>query len=145
MIHDTESLLTGEEGRRNVVYPDQYGYPTAGIGHKDTSMRIGAYVTDAQIDDWFTADVIHASDGIALHWPAIRQLDEVRRAYVISMAFQMGVAGALGFPHTLACLAAGDWQGAHDGVIASKWHGQTKARAERCAEAFLSGSWQQIP
>lgn len=107
-------------------------------------MHIGNYVSDAQVDAWFAADYLHARDGIALHWPAIHALDAVRQAYVVSMAFQMGVGGALGFPHTLACLASGDWQGAHDGVIASAWHKQTPERDERCAMAFMTGEWQQI-
>jgi lysozyme len=145
MIADAESLLVAEEGRKNYVYPDQFGYPTGGIGHKDTSMTIGACVSDAQIDAWFAADVAVAKNGIAAHWPAITSLDPVRQAYVVSMAFQLGVGGVLGFSHMLVCLAAGDWQGAHDGALASVWHKQTPGRCERAATAFLTGQWQQVP
>lgn len=148
MIHDAESLIEGEESRRRIAYWDN-AVPrnaTNGIGHKDNSMIVGVTTwNDARIDAVFAIDFAHARDGIAAHWPAMRSLDEVRQAYVVSAAFQMGVTGILGFPHTLACLATADWQGAHDGVLASKWHQQTPGRAERCAMAFLTGQWQQIP
>lgn len=145
MIYDAESLLTAEEGRRNFVYPDQFGYPTAGIGHKDSAMHIGDAVSDEQVDAWFASDFTTASTAIAARWPPFASLDPVRQAYVVSMAFQLGVNGALAFHHTLGCLAAADWQGAHDGALASAWHQQTPARSERAANAFLSGEWQQIP
>lgn len=147
MIHDAESLLVGEEGRETVAYPDTRGFASNGIGHKytDGQPHLGEVWSDAKVDAVFAVDFAHARDGIAAHWPHIKSLDPVRQAYVVSMAFQMGVDGVLGFPHTLGCLAAGDWQGAHDGVLASKWHQQTPERAERCAQAFLTGQWQQIP
>jgi len=145
MIDDAETLLTAEEGRRNVVYPDQFGYPTCGIGHKDSSMRIGDVVSDEQVDAWFAADFTNAAGAISARWPAFSTLDVVRQSYVISLAFQLGTDGALAFHHTLDCLAAGDWQGAHDGALASKWHQQTPARCERAAMAFLTGAFQQIP
>lgn len=147
MIYDAESLLMGEEGRETEAYPDTEGFWTNGIGHKytDGKPHPGDVWDNAKVDAVFAADFAHARDGIAAHWPQVRALDAVRQAYVVSMAFQMGVGGVLGFPHTLACLASGDWQGAHDGVLASKLHQQTKGRAERCAVAFLTGQWQQIP
>lgn len=147
LIHDAESLLVGEEGRETEAYVDNLGFWTNGIGHKyaDGLAHPREVWDEAKVDAIFAVDFAHARDGIAAHWPPMRDLDEVRQAYVVSAAFQMGVAGILGFPHTLACLAAGDHQGAHDGVLASRWHQQTQGRAERCAEAFLTGQWQQIP
>lgn len=147
MIHDAESLLIAEEGRETESYVDNLGFWTNGIGHKYTDglEHAGDVWDEAKVDAVFAVDFAHARDGIAAHWPAVRALDAVRQAYVVSMAFQMGVGGVLGFPHTLGCLAAGDWQGAHDGVLSSKWHQQTPERSGRCAEAFLTGQWQQIP
>lgn len=145
MIHDAESLLTEEEGRRYVAYLDSEKKPTIGIGHYDPRLIPGVTRwTDAQIDAQFLADFLRARDGLALVWTAIHSLDEVRQAYVISMAFQLGVAGVLGFPRMLAALASKSWQGAHDEALASKWHKQTPARCERAASAFFSGQWQQI-
>ncbi len=147
MITDNESLLVAEEGRETEAYIDNQGFWTNGIGHKytDGQPHPGDVWSDEKVDAVFAVDFAYARDGIAAHWPQVKGLDPVRQAYVVSMAFQMGVGGVLGFPHTLGCLAAGDWQGAHDGVLASKWHSQTPGRAERCAAAFLTGQWQQVP
>lgn len=148
MIQDAESLVGAEEGRRYVAYWDNANprNATNGIGHKDNSMVVGVTTwDDATIDATFATDMaIHAA-GIRARWPAFDSLDVVRQAYVISMAFQMGVSGAMGFTHTLGCLACGDWQGAHDGIMASAFGRQTPERAGRCAMAFLTGQYQQIP
>lgn len=145
MIRDAQSLLTSEEGRRNVAYPDSEGKATIGIGHYDQRLVPGVTTwTDEQVDAQFHADFVRARDGIAKAWPQIAGLDQVRQAYVVSMAFQLGVAGVLGFPRMLAALAAHAWQSAHDEALASKWHLQTPARCERAARAFFSGQWQQI-
>ena len=147
MISDAESLLVAEEGRETEAYIDNLGFWTNGIGHKytDGQPHPGEVWDDAKVDAVFAVDFAYARDGIAAHWPPVKSLDPVRQAYVVSMAFQMGIGGVLGFPHTLACLAAGDWLGAQAGVIQSKWYSQTPGRAERCGEAFLTGQWQQKP
>jgi GH24 family phage-related lysozyme (muramidase) len=147
MITDAESLLVAEEGRETEAYIDSKGFWTNGIGHKYTDGRPhpGEVWSDAKVDAVFAVDFAYARDGIAAHWPAINSLDPVRQAYVVSMAFQLGVGGVLGFPHMLGCLAASDWQGAHDAALASKWHQETPERCERAAAAFLTGQWQQVP
>lgn len=145
MIHDAESLLENEEGCENTAYLDSEGKPSIGIGHYDPRLVPGVTTwTDAQVEAQFEADFIRARDGIAKAWPAISKLDAVRQAYVVSMAFQLGVAGVLGFPRMLSALAAGAWQSAYDEALASKWHSQTPARCERAARAFFTGQWQQI-
>jgi lysozyme len=145
MINDAESLIRAEEGVSNPVELDTLGFPTGGVGHKDSTLVVGTVLSEEQISAWFASDFISHSDGIKARWPAYYTLDPVRQAYVVSMAFQLGVSGVLGFPHTLGCLSAGDWQGAHDGVLASLWHQQTPNRCERCAMALLTGEYQQIP
>ncbi len=138
---NAEGLIGAEEGRRNDVYPDTRGYPTAGIGHKDVSMRIGDTVSDEQIDAWFAEDYARAANGIVASLPWFRGLDEVRQAYLISMAFQMGLGGVLGFHHTLAAIQVGQWAQAAQGIRSSDWHTETPARAERCALAMIDGQW----
>lgn len=144
-IHDAETLLQGEEGRRSVAYPDSRGIPTIGIGHADRTLIVGVTKwTDDQIDAQFRADFVRARDGIAKAWPQIAALDDVRRAYLVSMAFQLGVDGVLAFRRLLAALAARAWQSAYDEALNSDWHHQTPGRCERAATAFFTGQWQQI-
>lgn len=145
MIYDEETLIASEEGCRSVAYPDSRGKPTIGIGHYDPSLIIKVTTwTDAQINAQFQADYVHARDGIAKAWPAITTLDPVRRAYVVSMAFQLGVPGVLEFKRMLSALAAGAWQSAYDEALDSDWFHQTPGRCKRAARAFFTGQWQQI-
>ena len=55
----------------------------------------------------------------------------------------MGVADLLAFHNTLAAVAAGNWQAAHDGMLASKWAGQVEARATEDATMMLTGQWPE--
>jgi len=144
MNRTPEGLIAFEEGLRHDAYLDTRGLWTIGIGHKfpDTKGHAGEVWTDAQIDAAFAEDYRKAHDGIKAQLPWFDHLDPVRQAYVISMAFQMGVAGVLQFHHTLAALRDEHWADAAGGVRDSLWHKQTFLRAERCARAFETGEWQ---
>lgn len=146
MIHDAESLIQAEEGRTNVAKRDTRGRPFIGIGHDDPALIPGVTRwTDAQVDAQFQADYTHARDGIAHAWHGISGLDPVRCAYLVSMAFQLGVGGVLTFSRMLSAAQAGQWRAMHDAALASDWHEQTPNRCNRAAMAFLTGQWQQIP
>ncbi len=144
MVNSPETLIAFEEGRVHDAYLDTRGFWSNGIGHKytDSKNHEGDVWDDATIDAVFSTDYARAYDGIraALDW--FDKLDSVRQAYVISMAFQMGVAGVLQFQHTLDALRDERWNDAAGGVRASLWHKQTFLRAERCARAFETGQWQ---
>ncbi len=142
---DAKSLIAGEEGRANRAYPDSRGISTNGIGHKDASMPLGTYWPDARVEATFEADYAAAAAGISRAFPAFARLDGVRQAYLVSMAFQLGVTGTLGFHKALAAAADGRWSDFAAEVLASDWHTQTPARCERAARAFKTGMWQMIP
>lgn len=144
MVNTPEALIAFEEGRRHDAYVDTLGYWTNGIGHRytDSASHEGDVWDDAKIDATFAEDYARAHDGIKAALPWFDQVDAVRQAYVISMAFQMGVAGVLQFQHTLQALRDQRWNDAAGGVRASLWHRQTFLRAERCARAFETGLFQ---
>lgn len=142
-VNSVESLIASEEGRRHDAYRDTLGVWTIGIGHTGPEVHEGLVWDDRQIDGAFFRDVAHAYDGLAAGLPWIDHLDPVRKSYLISMAFQLGVRGVMGFPHTLAALRDQRWNDAAGGVRDSLWHKQTFLRAERCARAFETGAWQQ--
>lgn len=142
-VNNVESLIASEEGRRQDAYRDTLGVWTIGIGHTGHEVVEGLVWDDQQIDGAFFRDVATAHDGLVASLPWLDTLDPVRKAYLISMAFQLGVHGVLGFPHTLAALRDQRWNDAAGGVRDSLWHKQTFLRAERCARAFETGEWQQ--
>lgn len=52
-----KQLLIDRESRENVVYLDSKGYPTCGVGHMDTSLRVGDVWSDEKVDEVFAADL----------------------------------------------------------------------------------------
>ena len=139
---NAEGLIQFEEGRRHDAYPDTRGIWTIGIGHTGPEVCEGLVWNDEQIDSQFAADFQKAHDGIREAFPWFDQLDEVRAAVVVSMAFQMGVEGVKQFMHTMAALRDQRWNDAAGGIRGSLWHKQTFLRAERAARAIETGEWQ---
>jgi lysozyme len=90
----------------------------------------------------FLADYGDAYRGIVAALPWFSQLDEVRQAVLISMAFQMGVHGVLEVPRMLGALRDQRWNAAAGEIRNSDWYTQTHARAERAARAIETGEWQ---
>ncbi|MDP3115142.1 MAG: glycoside hydrolase family protein, partial [Candidatus Cloacimonadaceae bacterium] len=48
-------------------------------------------------------------------------MDEVRKSVLLNMCFNLGIGGLMGFNNTLAFIAAGDWERAANGMLASMW------------------------
>lgn len=137
-------FISSEEGRRTLCYRDtaKQAYPTIGIGHKDPKLIPGVTTwTDQQIDDTFDVDYTRAAVGIASSLPAFKTLDVVRQAVLVSMAFQMGVAGIMLFHNMLAAIAAGRWDIAAHEMLSSDWHIETPDRCERAARMMRTGEW----
>ena len=59
---------------------------------------------------------------------------------IISMCFNLGLHGLLGFHRTLTDLEEGNWQAAHDDVLKSLADRQAPARYSEIANIFLTGS-----
>jgi len=144
MVNSPETLIAFEEGRRHDAYQDTLGYWTCGIGHRftDSLPHDGEVWSDEKIDQVFAADYARAFNGIHSVLPWVDGLDDVRKAYLVSMAFQLGVGGVLQFKNMLAALRDQRWNDAAGNVRASLWHKQTFLRSERCARAFETGAWQ---
>lgn len=133
--------LIAEEGRNNIAYLDTLGYPTIGVGHKGSDVRLGMVWTDAQIDAAFDADIAAKTAEVKAALPWFGSLNEPRQAALLQMAFQMGTRGLLGFPNTLAAIHDGRWADAGTGMLASKWAQQTPYRVARLARQMTSGMW----
>ena len=66
-------------------------------------------------------------------------LDEVRKSVLLNMCFNLGIGGLLEFKNTLAFVAAGDWERAANGMLASKWAKQVGRRAIELSELMRKG------
>ena len=66
-------------------------------------------------------------------------LDEVRKSVLLNLCFNLGIGGLLEFKNTLAFIAAGDWERAANGMLASKWAKQVGRRAIELSELMRKG------
>lgn len=139
-------MLLAEEGSRLAVYDDAtglpirpgtkvLGHPTIGVGRAlDTNG-----ITGEEAEYLLGNDVEHVCVQLDRALPWWSGISVNRRAVLAGMAFQMGIAGLLGFRNTLAMMQAGDFSGAARGMLASKWATQTPARARRMAAMMEQG------
>ena len=134
------ALIALHEGRVPHAYQDSLGYWTIGIGHL-IDRRKGGRLPDPIIDALFDHDLREHTEPLYRALPWIGRLDDVRRAVLIDMAFNLGLPGLLTFKVTLACVRDGDYEQAAHNMLRSKWATQVKTRATRLARMMRTGEW----
>lgn len=133
-------LLIEEEGREESAYEDSEGYLTIGVGHLIDG-RKGGKLPEHIIDALLDHDIYEkAQQAQAL--PGFDALNPVRQAVLVSMVFQLGLSGVLGFKGLLKAISAGDFEGAAAHGLNSRWAKQTPKRAKRQMQMLATGEWQ---
>lgn len=138
-------LVTEEEGRVPHAYQDHLGFWTIGVGHL-IDVKKGGRLPDFIIDRLLDHDMAVAR-AVAAAIPGYKVLNDVQRAVLESMVFQLGPEpfdgdGVKDFVHMLAALAMGDAkQAARDGRDSKWWREDTPQRAERQMKMLESGLW----
>ena len=125
------------------------GALTIGYGHNLDANPIDgldalSVISEAQARKILCADVDIFAAALDEKLPWWRELTEPRQAVLLNMAFNMGVAGLLGFHRTLQAVREQRWKDARDGMLASKWAGQVGRRAPELANQMLTGEWQGV-
>ena len=134
MMHSIEDQLILHEGLRLKPYRCTAGKLTIGVGrnledkgitHDEAMILLRNDIAEvtAQLErfDWF------------------RALGPVRRKVLVDMAFNLGMAGLLGFQKMIAALARGDYKAAADEMVDSAWYHQVGTRARRLVEMMRTG------
>lgn len=132
--------LRRDEGEVLHAYQDSLGFWTIGVGIL-IDARKGGGIT-AEESALLLSNRLKAKDSelrVALPW--FEQLDRVRQAALLNMAYQLGVAGVLKFPNMLAALKEQRWHDAESHALDSAWAKQTPARAGRVAKQLRTGEW----
>lgn len=119
-------------------YRDTVGKLTIGYGHNLDDNGINQKVADFILADDLEA---HAAQ-LHFYLPWTDSLDEVRRAVLINMAFNMGIHGLLKFKNTLEAIHDGEYQKAALMMLQSKWADQVGIRAKRLADQMATGEWR---
>jgi GH24 family phage-related lysozyme (muramidase) len=140
MIDLAETLISQEEGRDPCVYRDSLGYYTIGIGALVDKGQLGAGLCDAAIEAQFAHDSVQARATAAL-FPHFAELSDIRRAVLISMAFQLS-SKPLHWPDFMAAMTVKDYvKAAAAGRDSDWWRVQTHTRAERAMTMLETDKW----
>ena len=128
--------LIRHEGLRLKPYRCTAGKLTIGIGRNLEDCGISQ--TEAYV--LLENDIQNCEKQLLDEIPEIyNSLDEVRKSVLLNMCFNMGIKGLLSFKNTLAFVAAGDWERAANGMLASKWAKQVGRRAIELSELMRKG------
>jgi lysozyme len=133
-------LLLLHEGRIPHAYTDSLGYLTIGVGHL-IDRRKGGSLPDHIIDLLLEWDIAKHQGELFRALPWTMELDDVRKAVLTDMTFNLGIAGLLGFKNTLAAVKEHRWDDAAKGMLRSRWAQQVGPRALRLADMMRSGRW----
>lgn len=130
--------LKRDEGIRLKPYQDSVGKTTIGIGRNLDDVGISEVEAEFMLQN----DIRKAENELAEHLPWTKDMDEVRRAVLVNMAFNMGIHGLLGFKNTLALIQQMSYTDASVQMLQSKWAEQVGPRAHRLALQLETGEWQ---
>lgn len=130
------------EGFRSSVYLCPTGHPTVGYGFRVADLSADELALNAGEVEPMSKEVADAILDIkitkfkkqvynALPWLTYAPMD-IQDA-LCEMAYQMGVAGLLGFKNTLAMIKERKYSEAAENMLKSKWATQTPKRAKQIA------------
>lgn len=142
MISELTRQLKGDEGVKPCVYLDHLGWKTIGVGRLVDDRKPGAGLRQIEIDFMLRNDIEDRINALSQKLTWFQDLDDARRGVLLSMSFQMGVDGLLGFKNTLKLVEQGNYESAAENMLKSLWAKQTPARAKRMADQMKTGQWQ---
>lgn len=147
------AMLKLHEGVRQIAYKDSLGLLTIGIGHLINKVRDARLppnlrdgiskgrLTAEQVEELFMIDLVEHEEALIQYYPWVKDLDEVRFAVLVDMAFNMGPAFLAGWPNFVRQLQNGDFADAARNMRGTRWAKQVKGRAERLATMMETGEW----
>ncbi|MGE5537340.1 MAG: glycoside hydrolase family protein [Gemmatimonas sp.] len=127
--------LIRDEGLKLKPYRCTAGRLTIGVGRN----LVDKGITEPEAKDLLANDIVDAADGLDKAVPWWRSLSDARQRALMNMAFNMGIAGLLGFRRMLGFMAKGDFTSAAAEARASKWAAQVGSRAQRIAQMIEEG------
>lgn len=126
---DLKSLLLKHEGKKAKLYYDTRGIGTIGVGRNLEDVGL----SDDEIMYLLDNDIKRVLNDCWHHLPWFGDLSQERQYVIISMVFNLGINGFLGFKKMIAAIQREDWQGAAREMINSKWAVQVGQRAAELA------------
>ena len=136
LLEHIKEQLVRHEGLRLKPYRCTAGKLTIGYGRNLEDCGISQSEANVLLDN----DIQNCEKQLLDEIPEIYNgLDEIRKSVLLNMCFNLGIGGLLEFNNTLAFIAAGDWERAANGMLASKWAKQVGRRAIELSELMRKG------
>lgn len=132
--------IEADEGCKYEIYLDHLGLPTFGIGHLVTEndpehgQMVGTEVSEERVAEVFEKDIEVTLGECEKLYSGFSELPEEVQHILANMMFNMGRPRLSGFKKFNACVGDGDWEGAADEMIDSRWYRQVTNRAERLVQ-----------
>jgi lysozyme len=140
MTAELTRQLRGDEGEKLYAYQDSLSYLTIGVGRL-IDQRKGGGISKEESAYLLANDIAAKTAELIKSLPWLYLLDPVRQGALVNMAFQLGVAGLLGFRNSLELMRTGQYREAADNFLKSKWANQTPNRARRITDQIRTGVW----
>ena len=136
LMNRIKAQLVRHEGLRLKPYRCTAGKLTIGIGRNLDDRGISQREAYVLLEN----DIQNCEKQLLDEIPEIYNgLDDVRKSVLLNMCFNLGIKGLLEFKNTLTFIAAGDWERAANGMLASKWAKQVGKRAIELSELMRKG------
>ena len=120
-----KEMLKRHEGLRLFVYECTGGKKTIGYGRNLEDRGI----TEAEAESMLDNDIEQIGQSLNDTFSFYADLDEVRKAVLIDLAFNIGMAGLKGFRKMLKAIERGDFSEAAIQILDSKYATQVPNRA----------------
>jgi lysozyme len=129
--------LRRDEGVRFHPYKDTVGRTTIGVGRNLDDTGITLEEANFLLDN----DIARAEASLAESFPWTDGLDDIRKAVLVNMVFNMGVHGLSQFKETLSLVREGKYEEASHEMLNSTWAQQVGPRAFRLSQQLREGVW----
>lgn len=133
--YSIEDLLIYHEGLRLKPYTDIGNKLTIGVGRNLEDSGISKEEAMMLLHN----DIKRVSAQLDENIPWWRSLSDTRQKVLISMAFNLGLTGLLGFHDMLSSLQEGDYSTAATHMLNSRWASQVGNRAMELAYMMENG------
>ena len=137
-VSNLSEQLRRDEGFRSHPYRDSVGKVTIGYGRNLDDVGI----SESEAETLLANDISVATGLLESTFPWTSGLDDARKGVLVNMVFNMGIHALAQFRGTLAKIQAGDYSGASQAMLQSKWAEQVGSRAQRLAVQMESGEFQ---
>jgi lysozyme len=137
---NTKLQLIRDEGHVPHAYEDSKGYLTIGVGFL-IDKRKGGRLPDEVCNFWLDVEIAERTNEIIKRFPKFTQLSRERQAVLITMAFNLGIAGLFNFKKMFAAIERGDFREAAWQILDSQAGRELATRYKRLARQMEFNEW----